>query len=302
MQDHFKAATADTGPQETQGYFYPLLTHQQEIALAKQIEAGQHARNQLLHINDPAERARLEQDISDGIQAKARLWERNYKLVESIAKRYIGKGLLLDDLVQEGNLGLEQAIIRFEWQRGLKFSTYAYWWIRQGITRAINNQARMIRLPGHTIDFMYSLFRATEELYQKNASEPDVIQIAEHVKAPVNKVRATLRFAYDPISLQLPSGHDDTSTIEQFIPGTDNVAEEFEQKSLIYEVIDKLSSILTKRELNILDLRYGLSDGERHTLKEIGTLLGITRERVRQIEAESLRKLRDNFKTKYIFS
>jgi RNA polymerase primary sigma factor len=270
----------------------PLLTHQEEIDLANRIELGRQAQANLITAEYSAARVQLEQEVSDGLAAKDKLWVSNCRLVAAIAKRHINKGVLFDDLIQEGHLGLEHAIGKFDWKRGFKFSTYAYWWIRQSVTRAIANQGRTIRVPTHTIEFMTRVFTSADELRQKIGSEPDIKQISEYMKVPVERVEEAFRAYRSPMSLDVNSGSYDDITIANDIPGTYNTEEIGEKSHLGYEVGIKLLNSLTTRERRIIELRYGLSDGEEHTLAYVGSELGISRERVRQIESEVLIKLR----------
>ena len=270
----------------------PLLTHQEEIDLAIRIDLGRQAQANLITAEYSTARVQLEQEVSDGLAAKDKLWVSNCRLVTAIAKRHINKGVLFDDLIQEGHLGLEHAIDKFDWKRGFKFSTYAYWWIRQSITRAIANQGRTIRVPTHAIEFITRVFKSAEELRQKIGSEPDMNQISEYMNVPVERVEEAFRAYRSTLSLDVTSGSDDDIALSNDIPGQDNTEDMGEKIHLEYEVSNKLLNNLTIRERRILELRYGLSDGEEHTLAYVGSDLGISRERVRQIEAETLIKLR----------
>jgi RNA polymerase primary sigma factor len=270
----------------------PLLTHQEEIDLANRIELGRQAQANLITAECSAARVQLEQEVSDGLAAKDKLWVSNSRLVASIAKRHINKGVLFDDLIQEGHLGLEHAIGKFDWKKGFKFSTYAYWWIKQSVTRAIANQSRTIRVPIHTIDFITRVLKSAEEIRQKIGSEPDINQISEYMKVPVERVEEAFRAYRSPMSLDVTSGSDEDITLANDIPGAYNTEEIGGNTHLGYEVSAKLLNSLTARERRIVELRYGLSDGEEHTLSYVGSELGISRERVRQIEAEILIKLR----------
>ena len=270
----------------------PLLTRQEEIDLANRIELGRQAQANLTTAECSAARVQLEQEVSDGLAAKDKLWVSNCRLVAAIAKRHINKGVLFDDLIQEGHLGLEHAIVKFDWKRGFKFSTYAYWWIRQSVTRAIANQGRTIRVPIHTIDFITRVLKSAEEIRQKLGSEPDINQISEYMKVPVERVEEAFRVYRSPMSLDVTSGSDDDITLANDIPGTYNTEEIGGNIHLGYEVSTKLLNSLTARERRIVELRYGLSDGEEHTLAYVGSELGISRERVRQIETEVFIKIR----------
>jgi RNA polymerase primary sigma factor len=270
----------------------PLLTHQEEMDLANRIELGRQAQANLITAECSAARVQLEQEVSDGLAAKDKLWVSNCRLVAAIARRHINKGVPFDDLIQEGHLGLEHAIGKFDWKRGFKFSTYAYWWIRQSVTRAIANQGRTIRVPTHTIEFMTRVFKSAEEIRQKIGSEPDINQISEYMKVPVERVEEAFRAYRPPMSLDVTSGSDDDITLANDVPGQDNTEDMGEKLHLEYEVSKKLLNNLTHRERKIIELRYGLSDGEEHTLAYVGSELGISRERVRQIETEVFIKIR----------
>ena len=216
----------------------------------------------------------------------------NCRLVAAIARRYINKGVLFDDLTQEGNFGLEHAISKFDWRKGFRFSTYAYWWIRQSMTSAIANQARTIRVPTYTIEFMMTVFKSAEAIRQNIGSEPTIGQISECMKIPVERVEEAFRAYQSPISLDIITGETDDTTIADHVPGTDSTEDMVEKIYLGYEVGNKLLNDLAPRERRIIELRYGLSDGEVHTLANIGAELGISKERVRQIEVEILMKMR----------
>jgi RNA polymerase primary sigma factor len=277
----------------------PLLTHQEEISLSNRIESGRQAQADLIDAECSAARVQLEQAISDGLAAKDRLWVSNCRLVVAIAKRHINKGVLLDDLIQEGNLGLEHAIVKFEWKRGFRFSTYAYWWIRQSVTRAIANHGRTIRVPIHTVEFMNSVFKSAEEIRQKIRSEPNAKQISEYMNIPKERVEEAFRIYQSTISLDISTGESDDMTLADHVPSIDNTEDTGEKNHLGYELGNNLLNNLTPRERRILELRYGLSDGEEHTLAYVGAELGISRERVRQIEAEVLIKLRSTENREY---
>jgi RNA polymerase primary sigma factor len=277
----------------------PLLTHQEEIARAKRIELGRQAQEVLTKSKCSEVRVHLEQYIVDGLSAKNELWEGNCRLVASVARRYIGKGVLFDDLIQEGNLGLEHAIVKFDWRKGFKFSTYAYWWIRQRISRAVSHQSRIIRLPFHKIELITRVFKASEELQQMNGSEANIRQISEYMKVPEDLVEESFRAYRFTKSLDGTTGtYDDRDTYNDVPePGlTEDIGEKIYLK---HEVSSKLLNSLTDRERMILELRYGIADGEEHTLAYVGTELGITRERVRQIESEALVKLRSTVKREW---
>jgi len=271
---------------------FPLLTYREEIDLSKRIELGQQAQKKLVTTDDSSERLRLENEVADGLDAKNTLWGSNCRLVVAVARRHVRKGLPLDDLIEEGNLGLERATTRFDWRRGFRFSTYATWWINQAISRAISNQSRTIRVPIHTKEIMSHLLKASDKIQQNNGENPDIKQIAEYTNIPAGTVAETYRAYRSLISLDDLSEKYEGKRLADLVPGTDNVAEECEQTVLACELQEKLLHTLTARERMVLDLRYGLSDGNSRTLSEIGLRLGVTRERVRQIEAAALSKLR----------
>jgi RNA polymerase primary sigma factor len=270
----------------------PLLTHQEEIDLSKRIELGQKAQTQLVAANHSADILQMDQEIADGLAARKTLWESNCRLVISVAKKYVGHGLPIDDLIEEGHLGLERAVTRFDWRRGFKFSTYATWWIRQAITRALSNQARTIRIPVHALEYMNSISKAVEAMRQESGTEPDVKQIAEYMQMPVDKIAEVFRTFRTPMSLDALSGTYDDTTLSELIPGEDNIADTFDQINLSHEVKNDLLNKLSSRQRMVISLRYGFLNGREHTLAEIGSIIGVSRERVRQIQSEALLKLR----------
>ena len=284
----------------------PLLTADEEIVLAKQMEAGADAHNRLEEIEellkdaDDEKRPELLKEQKQmkmleyaGEEAKNRLAEANLRLVVSIAKRYVGRGMLFLDLIQEGNLGLIKAVEKFDYRKGYKFSTYATWWIRQAITRAIADQARTIRIPVHMVETINKLIRVSRQLLQELGREPFPEEIAEEMNMSVERVREILKISQEPVSLETPIGEEEDSHLGDFIQD-DNVPVPADAAAftLLREQLKDVLSTLTDREQKVLRLRFGLDDGRARTLEEVGKEFNVTRERIRQIEAKALRKLR----------
>jgi len=272
----------------------PLLTPEEEVALAQRIERGRQAERRLAQGNlSPEERRRLEEIVADGRAAQEHLILANTRLVISVAKKYVGRGLPLSDLIQEGNIGLIRAVKKFDWRRGHKFSTYATWWIRQAVTRAIADQARTIRVPVHMGDQINRLLRLQQQLAQELGRDPTVEELAEAMAIPPSRVEQLLQMARQPISLETPTDDEEESVLGDFIEdrGTASPSEAVSQQ-MLREILQEALATLSPREMRILKLRYGLADGRMYTLEEVGRKLGVTRERVRQIEAQALARLR----------
>ncbi|MGN0495187.1 MAG: RNA polymerase sigma factor RpoD [Lachnospiraceae bacterium] len=274
----------------------PLLSAEEEIELAQQMEAGDMAQIQIEEMGDELDeetKKELNKLIATGDYAKKKLAEANLRLVVSIAKRYVGRGMLFLDLIQEGNLGLIKAVEKFDYRKGYKFSTYATWWIRQAITRAIADQARTIRIPVHMVETINKLIRVSRQLLQELGREATPEEIAEEMDIPVERVREILKISQEPVSLETPIGEEEDSHLGDFIQDENvPVPADAAAFTLLKEQLVEVLSTLTEREQKVLRLRFGLDDGRARTLEEVGKEFNVTRERIRQIEAKALRKLR----------
>ena len=284
----------------------PLLSADEEIELAQKMEDGAVAAEKISILKGRMDNAtdeekadlkdeikKLQKEVDFGADAKKRLAEANLRLVVSIAKRYVGRGLLFLDLIQEGNLGLIKAVEKFDYKKGYKFSTYATWWIRQAITRAIADQARTIRIPVHMVETINKLIRVSRQLLQELGREPSPEEIAAEMNMPVERVREILKISQEPVSLETPIGEEEDSHLGDFIKD-DNVPVPADAAAftLLKEQLEEVLGTLTEREQKVLTLRFGLEDGRARTLEEVGKEFNVTRERIRQIEAKALRKLR----------
>ena len=284
----------------------PLLSADEEIELAQNMEDGAVATEKINVLKGRLDGAseeekaeikeeikKLQRDVDRGADAKKRLAEANLRLVVSIAKRYVGRGMLFLDLIQEGNLGLIKAVEKFDYKKGYKFSTYATWWIRQAITRAIADQARTIRIPVHMVETINKLIRVSRQLLQELGREPSPEEIAKEMNMPVERVREILKISQEPVSLETPIGEEEDSHLGDFIKD-DNVPVPADAAAftLLKEQLEEVLGTLTEREQKVLTLRFGLEDGRARTLEEVGKEFNVTRERIRQIEAKALRKLR----------
>ena len=283
----------------------PLLSADEEVVLATAMSAGRAAQKRIDEAAENGETipddelAQLKKDIKEGSKAKQKLAEANLRLVVSIAKRYVGRGMLFLDLIQEGNLGLIKAVEKFDYTKGYKFSTYATWWIRQAITRAIADQARTIRIPVHMVETINKVIRVSRQLLQELGHDPSPEEISAEMNMPVDKVREILKIAQEPVSLETPIGEEEDSHLGDFIP--DEAASEPSEAAsftLLKEQLVDVLGTLTPREEKVLKLRFGIEDGRTRTLEEVGKEFNVTRERIRQIEAKALRKLRHPSRSK----
>ncbi|PBC63729.1 RNA polymerase subunit sigma-70 [Streptomyces sp. Tue6028] len=275
----------------------PLLTAAEEVELARRVEAGLFAEEKLRLTPDLDSQLALDLDrlVVMGRMAKRRLIEANLRLVVSVAKRYVGRGLTMLDLVQEGNLGLIRAVEKFDYARGYKFSTYATWWIRQAMSRALADQARTIRVPVHVVELINRVVRVQRRMLQERGYEPTPEEVAAHLDLPSERVSEVLRLAQEPVSLHAPVGEEDDVALGDLIEDGD-AASPVESAAflLLREHLEAVLSTLGERERKVVQLRYGLADGRPRTLEEIGRIFGVTRERIRQIESKTLNKLRDH--------
>ncbi|MFE7170783.1 RNA polymerase sigma factor [Streptomyces sp. NPDC057616] len=275
----------------------PLLTAAEEVELARRVEAGLFAEEKLSNTPDLDSQLAVDLDrlVVMGRMAKRRLIEANLRLVVSVAKRYVGRGLTMLDLVQEGNLGLIRAVEKFDYARGYKFSTYATWWIRQAMSRALADQARTIRVPVHVVELINRVVRVQRRMLQERGYEPTPEEVAAHLDLPPERVSEVLRLAQEPVSLHAPVGEEDDVALGDLIEDGDATSPvESAAFLLLREHLEAVLSTLGERERKVVQLRYGLADGRPRTLEEIGRIFGVTRERIRQIESKTLNKLRDH--------
>ncbi|MFJ6940869.1 RNA polymerase sigma factor [Streptomyces sp. NPDC101132] len=275
----------------------PLLTAAEEVELARRVEAGLFAEEKLGSTPDLDSQLAVDLDrlVVMGRMAKRRLIEANLRLVVSVAKRYVGRGLTMLDLVQEGNLGLIRAVEKFDYARGYKFSTYATWWIRQAMSRALADQARTIRVPVHVVELINRVVRVQRRMLQERGYEPTAEEVANHLELSPERVSEVLRLAQEPVSLHAPVGEEDDVALGDLIEDGDATSPvESAAFFLLREHLEAVLSTLGERERKVVQLRYGLMDGRPRTLEEIGRIFGVTRERIRQIESKTLNKLRDH--------
>jgi RNA polymerase primary sigma factor len=272
----------------------PLLTAEEEVSLAKRMERGKEARQRLTQgVDIVSDRDKLLAALRDGQAAQEHLIKANSRLVVSVAKKYVGRGVPFLDLIQEGNIGLIRAVKKFDYRRGYKFSTYATWWIRQAVTRAIADQGRTIRVPVHMYEQINRLTRTSRQLVQELGRDPTTEEIADRLGVPPRKVEQIIRVSQRPLSLEMPVGEEEDSYLGDFIPDEDAESpNDSASQTMLRQVIDEIFESLTPREVRILQLRFGLVDGYSYTLEEVGKKFGVTRERIRQIEAQALGRLR----------
>lgn len=293
----------------------PLLSAEEEIEIAKRMEAGYAAEAENEKYNEELENEKNakkkqslekkikanEKIINDGKEAAKELSQANLRLVVSIAKRYVGRGMLFLDLIQEGNLGLIKAVEKFDYMKGYKFSTYATWWIRQAITRAIADQARTIRIPVHMVETINKIVRVNRQLLQELGREPSPAEVAAQMDMTEDRVREIMKISQDPVSLETPIGEEEDSHLGDFLPDENVLApSDAAARTMLNEQLNEILDTLTERERKVLTLRFGLIDGRARTLEEVGKEFNVTRERIRQIEAKALRKLRHPSRSKRI--
>ena len=293
----------------------PLLSAEEEIEIAKRMEAGYAAEAENEKYNEELENEKNakkkqslekkikanEKIINDGKEAARELSQANLRLVVSIAKRYVGRGMLFLDLIQEGNLGLIKAVEKFDYMKGYKFSTYATWWIRQAITRAIADQARTIRIPVHMVETINKIVRVNRQLLQELGREPSPAEVAAQMDMTEDRVREIMKISQDPVSLETPIGEEEDSHLGDFLPDENVLApSDAAARTMLNEQLNEILDTLTERERKVLTLRFGLIDGRARTLEEVGKEVNVTRERIRQIEAKALRKLRHPSRSKRI--
>ncbi len=279
----------------------PLLTAEQEVALARQVEAGRAARDAAPDSEDVEARAEREAIIRAGDAAYRTLVESNLRLVVSVARRFTGRGVDFADLIQEGNLGLYRAVAKYDWRRGTRFSTYATWWIRQAINRAIADQARTIRVPVHMVEAMNRVMRARRILVQETGREPTEAELAKRLSIPIERVQRVFGIVQEPISLETPVGEDGDGLLGDLVPDHRIISpSEAVAVAHLRVQIDRMLATLSPREQQVLRMRFGIGERIDHTLEEVGQMLAVTRERIRQIEAKAIRKLRHPARRKHV--